>query len=187
MKVDKKLNFVVPLVDENDRPYAYVHSTPISADTFDTYFLPLARTYSAIFALGLGPVAGPRVADKMLRQSAIDLKMWEGPTGVQAGLFAEIHRLTNVIYIGKNGWEWVPYDFALKNDILSVDDASEVEAALCFFSVTSAVHPKQKLAEYLEAASLLWDSQTTSLNSTEFTNFLPTSTAAASSGGTGAA
>jgi hypothetical protein len=187
MRIDRKLNFVVPIVDENDQPYAYVHSTPISTEVFDKYFLPLARTYSAIFALGLGPIAGPRVADKLLKKTSMDIGIWEGAEGVQAGLVSEIHRLTNVVTIGKAGWETVPWGFAKQNKLLSDADIAEVEAAICFFTLTSAVHPKNKLAEYLQVASSLWGGQTTSLNSTEFANSLPISTATANTGATAAA
>lgn len=187
MKIDRKLNFVIPIVDDKDRPYAYVHSTPIMASTFDTYFLPLARTYAAIFALGLGPIAGPRVADKLLKKTSMDIGIWDGPEGVQAGLMSEIYRLTNVIAVGKNGWETTPFEFAKKNGILSAEDAAEVEASVVFFMVSSAVHPRQKLAEYLETASSLFGAQITSSNSTEFMSSLPMWTAVASIGATAAA
>lgn len=187
MRIDRKLNFVIPIVDEDDKPYAYVHSAPISTDVFDKYFLPLARTYSSIFALGLGPIAGPRVADKLLKKTSMDIGIWEGPEGVQAGLISEIHRLTNVVTIGKNGWETVPFGFAKQNKLLNDADIAEVEAAICFFCVTYAVHPRNKLSEYLGVASSLWTAQTTSSNSTEFANSLPTSTVVVSIGATAAA
>lgn len=187
MRIDRKLNFVVPIVDDNDQPYAYVHSTPISTEVFDKYFLPLARTYSSIFALGLGPIAGPRVADKLLKKTSMDIGIWEGAEGVQAGLVSEIHRLTNVVMIGKSGWETVPWGFAKQNKLLNDADIAEVEAAIVFFTVSQACHPRAKLPEYLEAASSLWGGQITSLNCTEYANSLPTLTADASSGATAAA
>lgn len=187
MRIDKRLNLVIPVVDDSDKPYAYVHSAPISTEVFDTYFLALARTYSAIFALGLGAVAGPRVADKVLKKTSMDIGIWEGPEGVQAGLVSEMHRLTNVVIVGKGGWETVPFGFAKQNKLLNDADIAEVEAAICFFICTASCHPRAKLAEYLDTASSLWGGQTTSLNCTEFANSLPTSTVVVSIGVTAAA
>lgn len=182
MRIDKKLNFVIPIVDDKDQAYAYVHSAPISTQVFDTYFLPLARTYASIFALGLGPVAGPRVADKLLKKTSMDIGVWEGPDGVQAGLVSEIHRLTNVITVGDNGWETVPFGFAKQNKLLNDADIAEVEAAITFFIAISAMHARAKLADFLETASSLWGAQITSLNCTEYANSLQIPTAAASTG-----
>lgn len=187
MKIDKKLNLVLPIVDENGEPTAYVHSTPIGSNVFDMYFLPLARTYSAIFSLGLGPVAGPKVADKMLKKMSIDIKMWDGEAGVERGLIAEIHRLTQVIAPGKNGWETIPYKYAKDSGVLSKEDAAEVDAAIVFFIVTSAMHPKAELKDYLQAMCSNWGARIELLNCTEFQNSLPNLSLVANTGGMAAA
>lgn len=183
MRIDRKLNLVIPILDaDGKKTVAYVHSTPISSEVFDTYFLPIAKTFSAIYSEGLGIVAGPRIADKMLRKVSTDLGVWDGPAGVQAGLVAEIHRLTNVIAVGKKGWETVPFDEAKERGILHADDAAEVNAALTFFTVISVMQKKAELPRVLGGAMKLWGSQIESLSCTEFMNSLRTSTAAENTG-----
>jgi hypothetical protein len=185
MKIDKKLNLVIPVTQDDDSKI-YVHSTPISSEVFDTFFLPIAKTFSAIYSEGLGIIAGPRVADKLLRKVSKDLGIWDGPDGVQMGLINEIHRNTLVLAAGKKGWEMIPFDHAAR-DILSKDDVAEIEAALTFFTVASAMHRKSDQAEILGGAMKLWGAQIESLTSTEYMNSLRTSTAVASIGATAAA
>src|SRR5271154_5947554 len=108
MRLDRKLNLIIPIV-RDDKSNIFVHSTPLSSEVFDTYFLVIAKTFSAIYAEGLGIIAGPRVADKMLRKVAKDMGVWDTKGGVQDGLIAEMHRLTNVVCAGKRGWEALPF------------------------------------------------------------------------------
>lgn len=181
MRIDKKLNLIIPITDENDNTVAYVHSTPISSDVFDTYFLPIAKAFSSIYSEGLGFAGGPRIADKMLRKVSQELGVWEGPTGVQNGLIAEIHRLTNVLAVGKNGWEMLPYHVA-KKTVLNADDAAEIDAALVFFGLGSVMFRRAQVADLVGGAMKLWGAQIESLSCTEYMNSLRTSTAGASSG-----
>ena len=76
MKIDKKLNLVIPI--ETDDGTLYVHSMPIRREIFDTYFLVLSKTFAAIHGEGLGEIAGPRVAALILKKIAMDTGMWEG-------------------------------------------------------------------------------------------------------------
>lgn len=186
MRINRNLNLVVP-IERADGSQVFVHSTPISSDVFDAYFLPIAKTFSAIYSEGLGVISGPRIADKLLRKISTDMGIWEGPGGVQAGLVAEIRRLTNVFVPGKRGWEMVPFDDAKAAHTIEPDDAVEIEAALTFFTLVSAMHRKSDLPGILGGALRLWGSRTESLSCTEFMNSLPTLTESGNSGKAAAA
>lgn len=188
MKIDRHLHLVVPVECDNGTK-KYVHSAPIGESVFDSYFKVLAKTFAEI--CGLGMLAGPRVAHKLLQQTAIDLGVWDdvrrpgvAPViGVKNGLIAEIHRLTNVLAPTEKGWETLPYHDAVKNGVLDAADAMEVEAAISFFTVGSTLYSKAEL-KMLTLSLDNWSARTESLNCTEFRNSLRTSTAAASTGET---
>jgi hypothetical protein len=192
MKISKSLHLVIPIYDEPANPKdakvtAYVHSTAISEETFDIYWKPIGIVFSRIYNGGFGVTAGARVADKILREVSQELKIWDTPDGVQAGLIADIHRLTLVSTVGKNGWELLPFQTAMDKGVIDKRDASAIEAALIFFTVASLMHRRSDLAAILELAASLWGLQIESSNSTEFLNSLRTSTKAETSGVTAAA
>jgi hypothetical protein len=127
------------------------------------------------------------VADRLLRKVSKEMGVWDGPAGVERGLMAEIHRLTNVLMPGRGGWETVPIHEAKERGFLDSSEASEVDACIVFFTLMSVMHKKTDLKEVLDGAMSLWGAQIELLNCTEYTNFLKTSTTAASSGATVAA
>lgn len=183
MRIDKKLNIIVPI--ERDDGLIYVHSTPIGREVFENYFVVISKTFSAIYAQGLGPIAGPRVAAMMLKKVAKDLGVWDGEAGVGNGLMAEIRRLSNVVTPGENGWTTLPLQNAIDRQILTEDELSEAEGAITFFMVASAMHRKRDLPAILsDGMGHLWGTQTTSLDSTEYARSLPTLTATESIGET---
>lgn len=185
MKIDKRLNLVIPILDdEGERIRAYVHSTPIKSSTFDAYYMTIAKSFSRIHGSGLGVIAGPRVADKILRDVAKEDGVWDTPDGVRSGLVNEIQRLTNVLRVGDKGWESLPYEQAKKQEVISAEDASEVDAAIAFFTLASAMHRKQDLPALLGGAASLWGAQITSFNSSEFMSSLKASTAPENTGET---
>ena len=171
MQINKALNLVVPLDGGG-----YVHSTPIGREVFETYFLPISKTFSGIFAEGLNVLAGPRVASLMLKKVAVDMGVWDGVAGVGNGLMAEIRRLTNVLLPTESGWQTVPLDVALSRQMISQDDYAEAEGSIVFFICISAMHKRSLIEPTLAGMCSLWESQITSLNCTEFASSLPTST-----------
>jgi hypothetical protein len=181
MKIDRKLNLVVP-VERAPGETVYVHSMPLGREVFERYFLVISKAFAAIYNEGLGFVAGPRVAAMLVRRVAEDMKVWEGPEGVQAGLVAEWRRLSNVLAPTAKGWDTIPLDQAIAQAFLDEDDASEVENAIAFFCLASAMHKRMELRAVLDGASKLWGAHVTSLNSTEYPASLPTSTAAENTG-----
>ncbi len=184
MQIDKALNLVIPVYPADTDvaiPSFYVHATAISRQVFETYFMVIAKTFSTIYNSGLGPVAGPRVAMLTLEKIAKDEGMWEGATGVEAGLFNEIRRLANVIRPGDKGWTTIPFQEAVDTKAINDDDRSEVENILVFFTVVSSMHRRAELPIVLDLVSKLWGAERVSLNSTGFAASLKTSTVIADS------
>jgi len=167
-KINRRLNLIIPVENDDGMPL-WIHSTPISAEVFDSFFMPLAQTFTAIYGQGLGVLSGPRVADKLLRKVSENLGVWPD---VEKGLVADIHRLTNVLIPGEHGWETIPYEEAKKTH-LSPEDVSEVNAALIFFTVASTIPRRSETARILEGMEL-WGAQASSSSFTEWKNSLPT-------------
>lgn len=180
MKIDKHLNLVVP-VERLDGTTIYVHSTPISRAVFDQFFLVIAKTFTSIYTHGLGPIGGPRVAAKFLVKVAEEMGPGQAEL-VRTGLIAEMRRLSNVIAPSDRGWVSIPLEDAIKRNLMDEDDADEVENAIAFFILASAMHKKKDAGQILAEAVKLWSAQTTSSNSTQFAASLPTSMPLASSG-----
>src|SRR5215831_13634119 len=110
VRISRSLNLVVPV--DTEAGTIYVHSTPISRDVFERYYLVLSKTFAQIYQEGLAAIAGPRVGFLLLRDVAQNTRgtngapnAWEGTDGVANGLINEIRRLTNVIMPGPAGWE----------------------------------------------------------------------------------
>jgi hypothetical protein len=179
LKINRKLNFVIPIYDAENKLYAYVHSTPLSEAAFESNVRIIAQTFSAIYAGGLGAAAGPRVAAMLIREIAQE-NAGEEPEArkaaldaVNQSLFSEIWRLTNVITLGPTGWTTLPYEDAIHQNLIDDEDAGEVENALAFFIVASAMHKRSEVGFILNLASKLWSAQTSLLNSTEYAASLP--------------
>jgi hypothetical protein len=173
VRINKKLNMVIPV--ERDEGKVYVHSVPISSEVFERYHLVIAQTFSAFHLHALGPIGAPRTAALILKDIAKNKGAWEGEDGIEFGLMGEIRRLTNVAVAGARGWEPVPLEEAVRLGVLDDQDKSEVENAIVYFTVSSAMYRRGELAVTLDTLCKLWDAQTTSLNITEYAASLPTS------------
>lgn len=199
MKLDNRLQLVIPVEQSNG--VIYVHSTPITAETFRRYHMVIAKTFNAIYSEKLGPLTGPRVAAMMLEDIAKADGVWEGPLGVEKGLIQEIRRLSNVIVPTggparldpkegaanpdvwrAQGWDTIMLYDALQQKMIDEDDLEVVENAMVFFIVVSSMHTKAVLPGVMATVCGLWNAQMSSLNSTAFAASLPTSTATVSSG-----
>jgi hypothetical protein len=187
LRIDKRLNLVVPIEDEGST--LYVHSMPISREVFDRYCRVIARTFRDCYVVAGN--AGVRIAANVLREVAEESGVWEDgksasgdvvKVGVKNGLMAEIKRLTNVVAMTDQGWGTIPYDHAVQQGKLDPDTAAEVESLIVFFTVASWMHRKQELPVIYETVFGLWNARTTSLNCTEWGASLPTSTATDNSG-----
>jgi hypothetical protein len=172
MRIDKRLNLVIEV--ETEQGTVFVHSTPISRDVFERYFLIISKTFAAIISEGLSFISGPRVAALMLKKIATDLGVWEGRDGVNNGLMAEVRRLSNVVMPSERGWQTVPFQDAIDKGLLDESDIAEVEGLIAFFICASAMSRKTEIQSVLERMAL-WGSSITSLNSTAFAESLPIS------------
>ena len=177
MHINKSLNLVIP-VETDDHGTLYFHSTPISRDVFERYFLIISKVFAALFAEGLNVIAGPRIAYLMLKELAEKAGKLED---VQNGLLNEIHRLTNVSMLIDDGWQSVPYQTIIERKILDADILMEVENAIVFFICVSAMHKREVLTGTIEAMTGLFGWQYSSLNCTEYTASLTTLIEAATS------
>lgn len=169
MRIDKNLNIVIP-VDSTAGVHMFVHSTPVSADVYTTYFDTILGAANRLYAGGVGP----RGAHLMLAKVAKEKGEWDTPGGVQQGLVAEIRRLTNVCAPGPGGWQMVPFDEAVKRGTLDAEDAGEVEAAATFFTLGYHAFPRGARKEMIELAMPMWGARTESLPCSEFLRSLPT-------------
>lgn len=176
MKINRKLNMVIPIEVEGGATL-YVHSTPIDQSTFEAYFEPIARTFTTIYTGGHGIYSGPRIAKMLLRKVSVQMDMWSGEGGVEKNLMVEIRRLTNVATPSVNGWSYVPWEQAVKDNLIDSDDVDEVENALIFFTLASVMHRKSELRLFLEPGLSLWGARVELLKLTEFLASLVTSTA----------
>ena len=182
MKLNEKLHLVIPIFDDSgDTIKAYAHSAPISQEVFEANVLLVSKTYATILGERLGELAGPRVAAMMLRKVAAD----RNDTGSYLALTNEINRLTNVIAKSPDGgWIPLPFNVAKAQGIFDPEDLSEVENAIVFFTVASAMLRKAARHAILPGAASLWGAQISALNSTAFAASLPISTATVSTGAT---
>jgi hypothetical protein len=179
MRIDRNLCLVVP-VEREDGSRIHVHATPISDAVFDNHYLLLAQTFTAIHKQGLGIMSGPSVAARVLN----DLARQQGEDGIRQAstLFAEMHRLMLALVPTDRGWEPVPFDEAVRKELMDTKDVAEVDNAVVFFTCAWHIHRKSERRAVIQGAAQLWGASTTSLNSTEYATSLPTSTETASSG-----
>lgn len=182
-RLSRELKLVLPV--DTALGEVYVHSTPISREVFERYWLVISRAHSMIMAVAGGVAAGPKVAVLALKEAATQMQVWEGPTGVERGLLGEIRRLTNVIVPADGGgWELLPLMDAVTARSIDEDDLAEIEGAVTFFILASQMQSREALEITLAGMTSLWGARTTSSSCSEFIGSLPRSTATASSGET---
>lgn len=183
MRINERLNIVIPLYRDGDDAYAWVHSTPISREVFDSSYMLIAKTFTAIHSEGLGEVGGPKVALNIMRDVG---RQMAGPGGdgaaVTTPLMNEIRRLSSVIVRMRDSWETMPLHDAVIGKLLDEDDVVEVENSLAFFTCASRMYPRNQRQDFMDGAARLWGAQMLSLNSTEFRVSLQTPTEIESTG-----
>ena len=177
VSLNERLQLVIPIyADDSDTIAAYIHSAPISRETFEAHYALVARTFSAIYADTLGAVAGPRIASLVLNKVAAE----SGDTLGAMALLNEIRRLTNVVSRGSHGWVTEQFQDALDHKSLNEDDLAEVTNAIVFFTVASAIYPRRMLRPMMDSVMPVWGARITFSNFTAFIASLGTSTADAS-------
>ena len=172
--INRKLNLVLPIeLDEHRK--IYFHSIPISVEVFDANFWILTQTLSNLYAHGIGPSMSPRIALRALRDTA---KQIDDTQDISLNLVNEIYRLTSVIMPGSNGSGWInlPYYEVKTKRLVDEQILSEVENAIVYFIVASALHLRSELEMALGGLVGIWKAETTSLSAMDYMRSLPTST-----------
>lgn len=187
MQINRDLNLVIP-IEQDGGATAYVYSIPISVSVFERYYMVFARAFNMIYTGGLGITSGPRVAAMIVKDTAKTLGVWDGPEGVERGLIQEIRRLTSVLVLTEKGWGPIPLHEAIANGSLNDRDASEVENAIVFFTVSWHMNrweDRKKGTEdkpsMLESAMKIWGGRLESSSYSEFCASLRISMAAETS------
>ena len=170
--INEKIHLVVPIyADDEDVITAYVHSAPISRDVFEAHFLLISKTFTALYAEGLGDIAGPRIAYYLLQECAKKM----GDPGGAAALLNEIRRLSNVLIRENTGWTQYQFQETVDHQLLGEDDLAAVMNAIVYFIVASAMHQRQQIKTMVVAALRHWSAQTSSLDFMGFVGSFATS------------
>ena len=184
MKIDRNLSLVMQVqTDKNGT--VYIHSTSVSRSVFEQFYLELGKVFSQCFdSINQAHLAlsAPQLAYPALKSIATKAGNWDGAGGVKFGLINEIIRLTNVIVSTEKGWETMPFDIAVKNEVLNEDEEAEAISSLVFFTAISKVAPKDLKNSFLEMAGALRSWELTFSECTEYTNGLPILTKKESTG-----
>jgi hypothetical protein len=168
--INKKLNLVIPIENSNGVK-VWIHSTPLSRDVFELNWLLLTRTLSNLYGNGIGPALAPRTALLAFKDT---MKELDDTNNSGLNLLNEIYRLTNVLMPSSNGggWQMMPYAVVKSQKQIDEDTLAEVENAIVYFIVASAVHLRSELPSALQGLKSMWKAETTLLNVTEYGNSL---------------
>jgi hypothetical protein len=178
--INRKLNLVLP-IDLDEHRKIYFHSMPISVEVFDANFWLLTQTLANLYAHGIGPSMSPRIALRALRDTA---KQFDDTQDVSLDLINEIYRLTNVVMPGTNGGGWVniPYYEVKSKKLVDEQVLVEVENAIVYFIVASALHLRNELEMAYQGLITIWKAETTLLGATDYMRSLPILTQTANTG-----
>ena len=186
MQINEKLNLVVPMRGDGSGAAVHAYHTPISREVFESNFLILAATKSALSSRGSHFLidSGPRIAALTLRdecrkdaaaRGAFDEK-GQGVDYAASALLAELKRLTMVLCPSAKGWDMLPVDTAVQRGVIDADDWAEVESALVFFTCHYALAKKSDRQDIAQGTASLLRGESTSLSPMDYVASLPTST-----------
>lgn len=183
IRVDEKLNLVISVADDDGQTAFYVYSAPISREVFEANFRSLSLTYAEITAREANYLSvGIRCASLTLKDVAASEAARKGRQGDggAAALLAEIKRLTTILAPSPGGWETLPVPDAIRAQVLTDEEWSEVESAIVFFTGAYWLAPSRRRKEVVTALCSMLGWQATSLLPLEFAAGLPTSKPGAS-------
>jgi hypothetical protein len=161
-------------------PAVWAYHTPIAREVFEANYRVIAAVKAALFSRGAGYAAeiGPRIATLALRDAAKEdaLETGVGEDDGTIPLLAEIKRLTMVLAPSAAGYDLLPVDVALARNAIDVEDWSEAESAVVFFTCGYTMAPRVTRDKTRDALALALRGSITSLPPTEYAASLPTST-----------
>jgi hypothetical protein len=173
VSINKKLNLVIP-VEEDEKIKAWIYSVPLSYEVFEANYMLLIRTLSYLYANGIGPLMAIRVARLALKDVS---KQIDDNENASINLMNEIERTMSLLTTDEFGkWKPMPYGLAKSKHVLSEVRFREVENAIVYFIVASAVHLEDEMPMAYNGLNQIWKAQTTLLSAMEYGNSLPIST-----------
>lgn len=183
MKIDDKLNLVLPLRENDDGVESYVYHTPISKEVFERNYKALAAVKAELAGKNIQyqMATGPQIAALTLRdeyranaiaQGRVDDEGNPDESELKA-FFAELARLTMVLVPTPSGWEKMPVDAAIRAGHVDEDEWSEVESAIVFFTSHYWLTKKVNRRKMADASASLLSGFVTSLPVSECHDFLP--------------
>lgn len=184
MQINDALNLVLPAGDGSAKAY----HTPITRDIYELNYSAINATKAALSRKGIHyqMQQGPRIANLVLKdeglQDATDRGIFDDkgrPVDARTpALLEEIKRLTMILAPGAAGYELIPVDAAISRGAIDLEDWSEVEAAIVFFTCHVAPARKANRATVAAATASVLNGSITSSAPMEFAASLPISTTA---------
>jgi hypothetical protein len=186
MPINAALNLAIPIrwSDKRDDkgnavPLVWAYHTPISREIFEANYRVIAATQVELSGKGR---IGLRIASLALKDAArLDALEYGLDENAPPALLGELKRLTTVLAPSAAGYDRVPVDAAIANNVIDAEDWLEAESSLVFFTCAYAVAPRSIRDGVGKALASVLKGSTTSLLPTEFAASLPTSTPAETS------
>lgn len=186
--INEALNLVLPARSDEKGVLIYAYHSPISREVFEANYRLLAATKSALAGKGVFYMmdAGPRIASlafkdegrkDALERGDVDAKGNPNEDYVTA-FMAEIRRLTTILAPTANGFQPIPVDAAIAQNIIDDEEWTETESAIVFFTFNYWLSRKAIRSRQASATASVLKASVTSLSAMEFIASLQTSTQA---------
>lgn len=183
MKIDDKLNLVLPLRADGETVESYVYHTPISKEVFERNYKPLAAVKSELagkniqYQMSTGPqIAALALKDEYRNNAVASGKVDDDGNPDESEMrafFSELARLSMILVPTTAGWENMPVDAAIRGGHVDEDEWSEVESAIVFFTSHFWLTKKASRKKMADASASLLSGFVTSLPISECQSFLP--------------
>jgi hypothetical protein len=183
--INEALNLVVPARSDDKGVLIYAYHSPISREVFEANYRLLAATKSALAGKGVFYMmdAGPRIASLAFRDEGrrdalergdVDAKGNPNEDHIQA-FMAEIKRLTTILAPTSGGFQPIPVDAAIAQNLIDDEEWLEAESAIIFFTFNYWLSRKAIRGRQASATASVLKASVTSLSAMEFTASLQTS------------
>ena len=163
-------------------PSIWAYHTPINRSVFEANYRAISAAYTSIwskgqlFVLNTGPIIATLALRSAAREDALESGVdMKGDAAMP--LLSEIKRLTMIVAPGKSGYDPLPVDVAIRQNVIDAEDWTEAEAAVVFFTCAYWMAKKKDRQSAVEGlARVVLKGSITSSALTEFIASLPTLT-----------
>lgn len=186
MKIDDKLNLVVPVRFDGEDVEIYAYHSPISKEVFEANYKALSSVTAELGSKGTmyQLSSGPRIASLVfmdeVRKNALESGNIDdegNPIETKGNAFLqEIKRLTTLLVPTDNGWDMMPVDAAISKKIIDDEEWEEAESNLVFFTAHYWMAKKSNRASMASATASVLTGFTESLPVSELAKSLQKST-----------